>query len=278
MEETLRDPEGLLVQPRDPRSAVLVLSGSSGRVEVARVRLLAEHGAAALSYCWFGDGTMPPGICEIPLESFTPYLDRLAEISANLAVIGVSKGAEAALLLAARDPRIRTVVAIAPTHVVWSNVGPGHDGNTTPWRSSWTWRGEPVPFVPFDETWEPPAGQDPVVYEPGYTRSLRVAADQVPAATIPVERIEASVILVAGGADQVWPSTTFAEQIKSRRAEQGLPTTVVTHPEAGHRIVLPGEGPITGGRLAQGGTPEANKALGSLVWSHIRAALHLRQP
>jgi len=275
MEETLRDPEGLLVQPRDPRSAVLVLSGSSGRVEVARVRLLAEHGAAALSYRWFGDGTMPSGICEIPLESFTPYLDRLAEISDNLAVIGVSKGAEAALLLAARDPRIRTVVAIAPTHVVWSNVGPGHDGSTTPWRSSWTWRGEPLPFVPFDQTWEPPAGQDPVAYESGYAQSLRVASDRVPAATIPVERIGGDVILVAGGADQVWPSTYFADRIRIRRAEHGLATTVAIHPEAGHRIVLPGEEPIAGGRLAQGGTPEANKALGALAWPHIRAVLDM---
>ncbi len=188
MEDTLRSPEGIFVRPDDPDCAVLVLSGSSGRVEADRARMLASHGAAALSYRWFGDGDLPPGICEIPLESFTPYVDRLAELSDNLAIVGTSKGAEAALLLAAHDPRIRTVVAIAPTHVVWSNVGPGYDGETLPWRSSWTLDGKPLPFVPFDTTWTVP-DEEPVVLEPGYTQSLRVAADQVPEATIPVERI-----------------------------------------------------------------------------------------
>jgi dienelactone hydrolase len=275
MEETLRSPEGILVQPDDPTCAVLVLSGSSGRVEADRVRLLASQGAAALSYRWFGDGDLPPGICEIPLESFTPYVDRLAAISDNLAIIGTSKGAEAALLLAAHDPRVRTVVAIAPTHVVWSNVGPGYDGETQPWRSCWTVDGKPLPFVPFDTSWSAP-DEEPVVLEPGYAQSLRVGADQVPEATIPVERIAGKVILVAGGDDQVWNSADHASRIASRRTEHGLDTTVVTHPSAGHRTVLPGEHPITGGSLAHGGTPEANAALGALAWPHISTAFALR--
>ncbi len=275
MEHMLRSPEGIFVRPDDPDCAVLVLSGSSGRVEADRARMLASHGAAALSYRWFGDGDLPPGICEIPLESFTPYVDRLAELSDNLAIVGTSKGAEAALLLAAHDPRIRTVVAIAPTHVVWSNVGPGYDGETMPWRSSWTLDAKPLPFVPFDTTWTVP-DEEPVVLEPGYTQSLRVAADQVPEATIPVERIRGSVILVAGGDDQVWNSVHHASQIATRRADHGLPTTVVTHPPAGHRTILPGEPPITGGRLAHGGTPEANATLGALAWPRISNALDLR--
>jgi hypothetical protein len=38
-ERSLRSPEGLLVVPDEPACAVLVLSGSSGRVEAARARL-----------------------------------------------------------------------------------------------------------------------------------------------------------------------------------------------------------------------------------------------
>lgn len=50
VEEVLSGPAGLLAMPAGrARCAVLVLSGSSGRVESARVRLLAAHGAAALS-------------------------------------------------------------------------------------------------------------------------------------------------------------------------------------------------------------------------------------
>ena len=139
---------------------VLVLSGSSGRVEHERCRVLEAHGAVARSIRWFGGPGQPPGICEVPLETFTDALDELAGQADRLAVLGVSKGAEAALLVALRDARVRHVVALAPTPVVWANVGPGHDGAVRPQRSSWTWRGEPLPFVRYDDAAQP-VGEPP---------------------------------------------------------------------------------------------------------------------
>jgi hypothetical protein len=70
VEYRLSNPEGLLVVPETgvARCAVLVLSGSSGRVEVDRVRLLADRGAVALSIRWFGDAGQPPGICEVRMS------------------------------------------------------------------------------------------------------------------------------------------------------------------------------------------------------------------
>ena len=77
VETALTEPDGILAIPdRTPvRSAVLVLSGSSGRVETDRVRLLAVHGAAALSFRWFGDVGQPEDIREIPLETFAPAMN-----------------------------------------------------------------------------------------------------------------------------------------------------------------------------------------------------------
>src|SRR5919205_728721 len=101
-EYPLSDPEGLLVLPtgEHPRCALLVLTGSSGRIATDRTRLLARHGAAAMSLRWFGGAGQPSGICEVPLETFAPAMDRLASLSDHLCVMGTSKGAEAALLLA----------------------------------------------------------------------------------------------------------------------------------------------------------------------------------
>jgi hypothetical protein len=134
VDTVLTKPDGLLAMPDDGpvRCAVLVLSGSSGRVEADRVRLLAAHGAAALSIRWFGDAGQPPGSCEVPLATFLPALDRLAALSDHLAVLGLSTGAEAALLLACRDRRIRAVAGFAPSSVVWANAGPGTDGHDRP--------------------------------------------------------------------------------------------------------------------------------------------------
>src|SRR3954469_22450021 len=54
-ERHLESPEGLLVIPEgEARCAVLVLAGSSGRVDADRARLLARHGAVAMSIRWFG--------------------------------------------------------------------------------------------------------------------------------------------------------------------------------------------------------------------------------
>jgi hypothetical protein len=204
--ERLTHPDGVLVLPDGaPSASALVLSGVSGAVEEERCRLLAAHGVAALSMQWFGGVGQPPGICEVPLESFRPALDRLADLSPRLTVFGVSKGAEAALLLAARDARISLCVAMSPSSVVWANVGAGLDGVTSPYRSSWTWQGEPLPFVPYDDTWTVPRGDWPS-YLALYERSLRAFAHDVDAARIPVDLIGGEVIVTAGGDDQVWPS------------------------------------------------------------------------
>lgn len=267
----------LHVPDGDPRCAVLVLAGSSGRVETGRVRLLADHGAAAASLRWFGGPGQPPGICEVPLETFTPVLDRLAEVHEHLAVIGTSKGAEAALLLAATDRRIRAVAALAPSAVVWANVGAGLDGATVPYRSSWTLAGRPLPFVPYDETWQPDAGSVPPSYRGLYEQSLRTFAREAEQAAIPVERIEGEVVLAAGGDDQVWPSVLFAEQIVARRTAHGLATRLVTHTAAGHRILLPGEPPpaqVAPG-LAPGGVPDADATLGAATWRELLPLLRL---
>ena len=63
---------GVVATPAgDPSMAVLVLAGSSGRIDERRARLLAGRGALAVSIRWFGGPGQPPGICEVPLETFT---------------------------------------------------------------------------------------------------------------------------------------------------------------------------------------------------------------
>lgn len=267
---TLADPEGVVVVPEDPNgSGVLVLAGSSGRVDEQRARVLAGQGATALAIGWFGGPGQQPGPFEVPLELFSGAVDRLAPYVDRVAVLGTSFGAEAALLVAAHDPRVRACVAFAPSSVVWAGIAP--DGRVT---SHWTRRGEPLSYLPFVEGWAPEG--DPPSYRSLYERSLAVELAVADAAAIPVEQISGEVVLVAGGDDQVWPAVDFAERIRARRSASGLSTTVVTHPDAGHRTVLPGEEPVAGGqRMARGGTAEADVELGRRCWPAVRAALGL---
>jgi pimeloyl-ACP methyl ester carboxylesterase len=268
-ETVLTGSEGILVEPEGATTGVLVLSGSSGRVETDRCRLLASHGVTAASIRYFGGPGQPGEARLMPLETFDDILAELHSRYQRLVVLGTSWGAQAALLLGTLHPEIDAVVGISPTYVSWAGLS-----DERPQRSSWTLRGEQVPFVPFDDEAIAQAGGELPSFCEAYLSALEKYADRVPAATIPVERIAGEVVLVAGGGDALWPSVLFAEAVQRRRTAHDLETIVVTHPDAGHRVVLPGEPVLSRSRrLDWGGSEEADRELGVLAWPEIAAVL-----
>jgi len=234
-------------------TGVLLLHGSSGTPDLGRLRILQDEGYDVLAPQWF-DGR----ISEVPLESFP--LDELADRNDRLAVMGISRGAEAALLLGTVDVRIDAVVALSPSAHAWGWI---ENGTQT---SPWTWQGEPLPFVPFDLDWQP--DDDPPSYLGFYRQSLKKYPDDAEAARIPAERFKGDLLLVAGGDDRLWPSVEFANQIALRRGD--LMTQVLISGDAGHRPVFPGEEARSGGRrMARGGSDDADRAFGKQAWRHV---------
>lgn len=251
-------------------TGVLVLAGSSGRVDTGRVDLLADHGATALGLRWFGGATGPSVPRRVPLERFTDAIDVLAARCDRIVLVGLSYGAEAALLVAAHDPRVAAVVALAPTDVVWE----GHRfTDDAPAVGKWSLDGEELPFVPLDPEAAPTG--DPPSFTPQYRRSLEVAPTRVQeAARIRVERIAGEVVLVAGGDDAVWPAAEASERIRIRRARHALPTTVVVDERAGHPVTFPGEtAPDPRRPYRVGGDDGAAERLGRAAWPHVLRVL-----
>ena len=101
-----------------------------------------------------------------------------------------------------------------------------------------------------------------VTYRSLYERSLQSCADPVSAATIPVEKAQAEIILVAGGDDALWPSDMFAKSIEERLASAGKTATLIHHPNAGHRLLFPSETTPRSIQHAHGGSDEADAELG----------------
>jgi pimeloyl-ACP methyl ester carboxylesterase len=243
-----------------------VLAGSRGAADETRARLLAEHGAISESIQWFGGPGQNPAPFEIPIELFQDRVEGLARLCDRVLIIGLSFGAEAALVTASRTPLVDAVVAFSPSDVVWAGVAP--EGKQT---SHWSVDGSPLPFVPFAEDWEPEG--DPPSYRDLYTYSRRLRPDAVAAAAIEVERIP-TLIQVVGGDDLVWPADLHAEAVTIRRSTHGLPTVNLTDGEAGHRAILPGESPVTTGvSMQRGGTEVANRRLGDAAWEAISSVL-----
>lgn len=195
-----------------------------------------------------------------------------------MGIVGVSKGAEAALLTAVHDPRVDAVVAISPAAHAWEwsdigkNIGP---------CSSWAWRGKPLPFVPKDDAWptENRHLQAPVAIRDWYERSERLYPERLGPASIAIELTRARIVLIAGGDDRMWPSVPFAEKLVERRRRfpgpgGSAPIHLMSRPDAGHRPRFPGESPAQPQTTFDyGGSPEADAALGAEAWPVVLAAL-----
>jgi len=277
--EIAGDTQGSLFIPEQPSDlGVLVVAGSSGRVDTNRAKLFAERGAVSLAQRWFGRPGQAPGINEIPLEIFVAALDCLrAEGCRRLAMVGISYGALAALLTAINDPRLDLVVAISPSHVVWQSTGAGLDASAWPPRSSFTWKGEPLPFVVWDPRAWPKAGSEPPSFRKMHEASLRTFADDAWAAAISIEDAKADVMLVAGGADALWPSDTAAVALADRLRAAGKTPTLLVNADAGHCPYFPAEPqPIPSPERAWGGNDKADRSLGGEAWNAITQRLGLR--
>src|SRR3954451_1885681 len=108
-----------------PRPGVLVLGGSAGGAPVETARLLAAEGISALALAYFGVAGAPPRLDCVPLETFDRGVELLAADRAvdpsRLGILGISKGGEAALLVASRRADIRAVVSFAGSGVVFQS-------------------------------------------------------------------------------------------------------------------------------------------------------------
>ena len=205
-----------------PRQAIIMLGGSEGGKSWSRIRkpiqALIQRGFNVLSLAYFKAPGLPDALQEIPLEYFEKAFDWLSAqagiMPGEFALLGASKGSEAALLLASRFPQVRAVIAFSPSSVVWQGIPSNRFTLGVDLRSSWTWKGEGLPYVPFAQ---PIRKLDLLTLRLRelHERSLADHTFAEPAA-IPVERIEGAVLFLSGRNDQLWPADTMGSSIMDR--------------------------------------------------------------
>ena len=276
------------------RPAVLLLGGSEGGLFTARAiaPLLASRGYAVLGVGYFRRAeadleALPLALQDVPLERLEAarrwLLAQPGVAPDRLAIVGVSKGAEMALLAAAHFPWVDAAAAFAPSHVVWEGI-PAAGSSTAVARSSWMLAGRPLPFVPWSAAAEQrgerarrAAGASRLTE--AHLESLAGADPaRVDAARIPVERGRAALLLVAGVDDARWPSAYAAEQIAARLAGAGQAARLQALAlDTGHLVLGTGWAPATsfqraGGAL-QGGSARLDAAAQAQAWAALLAFL-----
>jgi dienelactone hydrolase len=232
---------------------IILLHGSEGggadEARAMATRFAGQgYAAFALNYfAWDLKGLKGPPNYHVnqPIELVAQTRDWLAkrpEINIRrLGLYGHSKGAEYAALAASYYPWIKSVVACVPSDAVWEGYGIG-DGRNKPdptqvWpeqRSSWSWQGKPLPYIPlysfesrkwFDNTER-------------YSVSRSDHPLETVAARIPIEQSRARLLLLGGERDEVWASGTMAKNMGAqlRAAGRGKQAIVQVYAGAGHQI------------------------------------------
>lgn len=262
-------------ETREPVPGVLVIGGAiGGSLWTERAAaLLANSGFAALALTYFSTGDLPENLVEIPLEYFSAGLQWLRERPEvnrqAMGLLGKSKGAEAALLFAGKTSSIKCVVCYSPSAVVYQGLQ--SRGPILTARSSWTYRGRPLPFVPCYQEGMPIKLEALKNLKEIHSANLDTSYI-VSAARIPVEEIDAPVLVVAGEADDVWPSARFGEMIMTSlaRNQKIKGSAMLAFANAGHGIDLP----YFPGTVFGGGSVMANARASEAAWKKCKEFLN----
>ena len=214
---TLFEPAG-----RGPAPGLLTLHGSAGRLSYYSSRLLATHGFTVLALDYVGDSDhLPDRIANIDLSYFDGaadwFLDHTAVTGDRLGLVGVSRGAEAALLLGARREWVGAVVSYAGSGVPWDTP---HDD------PAWLDGGAPVPHIVADDN------------HPNRTDlDAKPLDERLPS----VERTDGPILLLSGGSDPVWDARRLSQVVVDRldATDFSHDYAHLTYDDVGHYIGIP---------------------------------------
>ena len=211
-----------------PSKAIIMLGGSEGGKSWSRIKrpieLLVQRGYSVLSLAYFKSEGLPGSLEEIPLEYFEKALDWLSTqaglVPNEFAILGGSKGSEAALLLSSRFPQVQAVIAFSPSSVVWQGIPSKRFEIGKDVKSSWSWNGEGLSFLPYPSSikkWELMLLRLRKMHKEALQNTERAKE-----ATIQVESIQGAILLISGERDRLWPSTLMSEQIMNRLKTKGF--------------------------------------------------------
>jgi len=225
------------------KTVLITLSGlDGGHLPEKSLRALANQGYDILSLAYSAPpAVLPNTFVEIPIE----YLAKAVSWLKNqrkykkyrVVLLGVSKGAELALLYGSHYHDIDGIIAYSPSCVLLPALSSVK--SSIPNRSPWSFQYKPLPFVPVKKV---ETSEKSITYK-NYVIPWLSDMSVFKQARIPVERIDCPLLLLAGKDDQMWDAAKMSQLIQYKMEASFKPqkVTKVTFEKAGHRFFGFGE-------------------------------------
>lgn len=218
--------EGHLYDAGEKEKIVITFSGSEGGSAASDTMAYyyKQSGISALGITLFAGKDTGANLDKVPLEYVENAIVWLKDQGyEKIAVDGISKGSEYALLAASRFDDISCVIARVPSYF----VSEGMFGKKTPSGDScWSYQGMGLNYVPYKIREFNVIGQFFSHHEFNIL-AYNVGKDVTDEDIIPMERINGPVLLISTKSDTVWPSAEQADFIEKYLEEHSFSYEII---------------------------------------------------
>jgi hypothetical protein len=206
--------------PGENDKVVITMSGSEGGLEHAErlAYFLQDNDIPALALGLFKTKHSGRNLDRIPLEIIYNAIIWLQKKGyKNIAVEGVSKGAEYALAAAIEFAELSCVIVKTPS---WF-YSEGLISNKPSGTSCWSYEGKQLPFTPYKTR---KLGMTKMLWKAKEFNILEVNTGKaiLLESIIPVEKIKAPILMFSTSVDTVWPSRESCKKLGDRLRENNF--------------------------------------------------------
>ena len=212
---TLHKADGVLypVAGRNDK-VVITMSGSEGGLEHAGklAKFLQDNGIPALAFGYFKTKHSVKSLNKIELENIKAAIEWLKKQGyEKIGIEGCSKGAEYAAAAAIAYSELSCVILKIPS---WF-YGEGMDKTVPSGASSWIYEGKELPYTPY-KTRKLPVMKEMMKNKEYNILAINTGKKINPDSIIPIEKIQAPVLMFSTEVDTIWPSKESCEKMEER--------------------------------------------------------------